>query len=51
VAHRARALDVSTAYPLVGLGFGLTMVGEWVDIARMLGVKLTYAGVKLVGWS
>src|SRR5215510_1652165 len=44
--------DVSKAYPLVGVGFGLTMVvglmvGERVDIARTLGVMLICAGVIL----
>lgn len=48
--------DVSKAYPLVGLGFGLTtvvglMVGEQVDVSRALGVILICAGVILVGLS
>jgi multidrug transporter EmrE-like cation transporter len=48
--------DVSKAYPLVGLGFGLTaivglMIGEHVHVSRMLGVMLICAGVILVGRS
>lgn len=48
--------DVSKAYPLVGLGFGVTalvglMVGEHVDGTRTLGVVLICVGVILVGRS
>ncbi len=48
--------DVSKAYPLVGLGFALTvfigfLVGEQVTIMRAAGVALICTGVFLVGWS
>lgn len=50
------AWDVSKAYPLVGLGFALTvaigfMRGEHVDMQRALGVALIAAGVYMVGRS
>jgi multidrug transporter EmrE-like cation transporter len=45
--------DVSKAYPLVGLGFGLTVIvgmalGESVSALRVLGVLLICEGVWLV---
>jgi uncharacterized membrane protein len=45
--------DVSKAYPLVGLGFGLTVLvgmamGESVTALRVLGVLLICEGVWLV---
>lgn len=45
--------DVSKAYPLVGLGFALTvpigvMAGENVTAARVIGVALICAGVWMV---
>jgi multidrug transporter EmrE-like cation transporter len=45
--------DVSKAYPLVGLGFALTvpigmMAGESVTAARVVGVGLICAGVWMV---
>lgn len=48
--------EVSKAYPLVGLGFALTvaiglLVGEEVSVQRCLGVGLIVAGVALVGRS
>ena len=48
--------DVSKAYPLVGLGFALTVVigllaGEQVTVLRAVGVLLIVAGVCLVGQS
>ncbi len=48
--------DVSKAYPLVGLGFVLTLVvgailGEAVTVARVLGVLLIAGGVYLVSAS
>lgn len=48
--------EVSKAYPLVGLGFVLTVaigfvVGEQVTIPRVIGVALICAGVLLVGRS
>lgn len=48
--------DVSKAYPLVGLGFALTVLvalwaGEQVSAARALGVALICAGVALVARS
>ena len=48
--------DVSKAYPLVGLGFVLTvaigfLVGEQVTLSRTIGVALICAGVFLVGRS
>ncbi|MGS0742814.1 hypothetical protein ACVBEF_13405 [Glaciimonas sp. GG7] len=48
--------DVSKAYPLVGLGFGLTVIigllaGEQVTLLRTGGVALICAGVFLVGKS
>jgi multidrug transporter EmrE-like cation transporter len=48
--------DVSKAYPLVGLGFGVTVVlgvllGEDVTVSRALGVALICVGVILVGRS
>jgi multidrug transporter EmrE-like cation transporter len=48
--------DVSKAYPLVGVGFVLTvaigwLIGEQVTLARVLGVALICAGVVLVGRS
>jgi multidrug transporter EmrE-like cation transporter len=48
--------EVSKAYPLVGVGFGITVVvglllGEQVSPARVLGVALICAGVYLVGHS
>jgi multidrug transporter EmrE-like cation transporter len=48
--------DVSKAYPLVGLGFVLTVIigflaGEQVAIPRVIGVTLICAGVFLVGRS
>jgi len=46
--------DVSKAYPLVGLGFALTVVvgyllGEQVTPARVVGVTLICAGVFVMG--
>lgn len=48
--------DVSKAYPLVGLGFALTVivgffVGEQVTLMRTLGVVLICAGVLVVSQS
>jgi multidrug transporter EmrE-like cation transporter len=48
--------DVSKAYPLVGLGFAVTVaigwaLGEHVTIARAVGVALICAGVFMVGQS
>jgi len=48
--------DVSKAYPLVGLGFGLTVfigifLGEQVTLNRVVGVVLICTGVFLVGRS
>jgi multidrug transporter EmrE-like cation transporter len=48
--------DVSKAYPLVGLGFVLTvaigfLLGEQVSLPRVIGVGLICAGVFLVGRS
>jgi multidrug transporter EmrE-like cation transporter len=48
--------DVSKAYPLVGLGFALTLgigfaMGDNVTIPRVVGVALICAGVALVGRS
>jgi multidrug transporter EmrE-like cation transporter len=48
--------DVSKAYPLVGMGFGLTVIvgllaGEQVTLLRTGGVALICAGVILVGKS
>jgi multidrug transporter EmrE-like cation transporter len=48
--------DVSKAYPLVGLGFGLTMVigfmaGEQVTLARVVGVSMICAGIVLVSYN
>ena len=48
--------DVSKAYPLVGLGFVLTvaigfLVGEDVTLTRAMGVALICAGVFVVGRS
>jgi multidrug transporter EmrE-like cation transporter len=45
--------DVSKAYPLVGLGFALTMIigfmtGEQVTLARVVGVCMICAGIVLV---
>lgn len=49
-------LDVSKAYPLVGLGFVFTvaigyLLGEQVTLPRVIGVALICAGVFLVGRS
>ncbi len=46
--------DVSKAYPLVGLGFVLTVVvgyliGEQVTVSRVVGVVLICAGVFVMG--
>lgn len=46
--------DVSKAYPLVGLGFVVTvavgyLLGEQVTVHRVIGVALICAGVFLVG--
>ena len=46
--------DVSKAYPLVGLGFALTLLigwlaGEQVTLQRIGGVLLICAGVWIVG--
>ena len=46
--------DVSKAYPLVGLGFGMAAVigallGEQIGLSRALGVTLICLGVVLVG--
>ena len=47
-------LDVSVAYPFVGLGFVLTMLfgylffGEQVGLARIAGTVLVVAGVVLI---
>lgn len=48
-----RQWDVSKAYPLVGLGFVLTLfmgwwLGEAVSLPRLLGVALIVGGVILV---
>lgn len=48
--------EVSKAYPLVGLGFVLTLpiaylLGEQVSLPRVIGVALICAGVFLVGRS
>jgi multidrug transporter EmrE-like cation transporter len=48
--------DVSKAYPLVGVGFGLTAVvgalmGEQLTLTRVSGILLICAGVLLVGRS
>lgn len=48
--------DVSKAYPLVGLGFVVTvaigfLIGEQITIPRVIGVVLICAGVFLVGRS
>jgi multidrug transporter EmrE-like cation transporter len=48
--------DVSKAYPLVGLGFVLTLaigflVGEQITLPRIIGVTLICAGVFLIGRS
>jgi multidrug transporter EmrE-like cation transporter len=48
--------DVSKAYPLVGMGFAVTMVvglmlGEQVTLLRALGVALICGGVVLVSSS
>lgn len=48
--------DVSKAYPLVGLGFGVTiiiglLIGEQVTLLRGVGVALICIGVFLVGQS
>jgi multidrug transporter EmrE-like cation transporter len=48
--------DVSKAYPLVGLGFGLTfmvgmLLGEQVTLLRATGVAFICVGVILVGRS
>ena len=48
--------DVSKAYPLVGLGFAITvavgwMLGEHVTVSRALGVFLICSGVVLVARS
>ncbi|MDE2418781.1 MAG: hypothetical protein KGN32_13340 [Burkholderiales bacterium] len=48
--------DVSKAYPLVGVGFGLTAVvgalmGEQLTPSRVVGIALICAGVLLVGRS
>lgn len=46
--------DVSKAYPLVGLGFALTvgvgyLMGEHVTISRVVGVVLICSGVFVMG--
>lgn len=48
--------DVSKAYPLVGIGFGLTVIvgfllGEQITMPRAVGVALICAGVFLVSRS
>lgn len=48
--------DVSKAYPLVGMGFGLTVIvgllmGEQITISRAIGVALICVGVVVVGRS
>ena len=48
--------DVSKAYPLVGMGFGLTVIvglllGEQITMLRAVGVALICAGVFLVSRS
>lgn len=48
--------DVSKAYPLVGLGFVLTVAigffaGEQVTLRRVIGVALIYVGVFLIARS
>lgn len=48
--------DVSKAYPLLGLGFGVTVIvgvflGEQVSLPRTAGVLLICAGVALVARS
>jgi multidrug transporter EmrE-like cation transporter len=50
------AWDVSKAYPLVGMGFALTvligfLLGEQVTLARVAGVLLICSGVALVARS
>jgi multidrug transporter EmrE-like cation transporter len=49
-------MDVSKAYPLVGLGFVLTViigifVGEHANTSRIIGVALICAGIVMVGRS
>lgn len=50
-------VDVSQAYPFVGLGFiltmvfGITLLGEHVSAARLLGTCLVVIGVLLVARS
>jgi drug/metabolite transporter (DMT)-like permease len=50
-------VEVSMAYPFVGLGFILTMIfgkfimGDAVTAARILGTLLISAGVIFVSWS
>jgi len=48
--------DVSKAYPLVGVGFGLTavvgaMMGEQITLTRLLGIALICTGVFFVSRS
>jgi multidrug transporter EmrE-like cation transporter len=48
--------DVSKAYPLVGLGFALTvsigfLTGEQVGLPRVIGIVLICVGIVLVGRS
>jgi len=48
--------DVSKAYPMVGLGFGLTvaigfLLGEQVTLLRIIGVILICTGVFLISRS
>ena len=48
--------EVSKAYPMVGLGFGLTaligaLLGEQITVARVIGIGLICAGVLLVSRS
>lgn len=48
--------DVSKAYPLVGMGFAITvgvgmLMGEQVSASRIVGVALICTGVLLVGRS
>jgi len=50
------AWDVSKAYPIVGLGFALTVLGGWyageaISLGRVIGIAFICAGVVLVGRS
>lgn len=48
--------DVSKAYPLVGLGFALTVIiglltGEQISVFRIIGVMLICAGVWVIAFN